>query len=88
MLINQLENGKKEVVAFSTDKAAEGQLAKTPFTGVYHLKVIYRIHGMESFKINTILDTVATKCCVSIKSVPAEPFEDSKWSISVWGIAS
>lgn len=88
MLIDQHEKGKKEVFASSTDKTVGGQLAKTPFIGVYHLKIIFRMPGIESFKINAILDTEATKCCIDTKSVRAEALEDNKWPITIWGVAS
>lgn len=56
MMIEWHEKNEKEVVVSSTEKARV-QLAKTPFSGTYNLKVSIKIPVIESFEVNAILDT-------------------------------
>ncbi|KAJ1685927.1 hypothetical protein LUZ63_017317 [Rhynchospora breviuscula] len=55
---------------------------------LYNIELIMEIPGAEKFKIQAILDTGATVCCVDQSAVPKEALEPSAYPIQINGVNS
>ncbi|KAJ1704193.1 hypothetical protein LUZ63_003972 [Rhynchospora breviuscula] len=55
---------------------------------LYNIELTMEIPGVEKFKIQAILDTGATVCCVDQSAVPKEALEPSAYPIQINGINS
>ncbi|KAJ1696695.1 hypothetical protein LUZ63_005207 [Rhynchospora breviuscula] len=55
---------------------------------LYNIELTMEIPGVEKFKIQAILDTGATVCCVDQNSVPKEALEPSAYPIQINGVNS
>ncbi|KAJ4816125.1 polyprotein [Rhynchospora pubera] len=55
---------------------------------LYNIELTMEIPGVEKFKIQAILDTGATVCCVDQNAVPKEALEPSAYPIQINGINS
>ncbi|KAJ4784381.1 polyprotein [Rhynchospora pubera] len=55
---------------------------------LYNIELTIEIPGVEKFKIQAILDTGATVCCVDQNAVPKEALEPSAYPIQINGVNS
>ncbi|KAJ4791883.1 polyprotein [Rhynchospora pubera] len=55
---------------------------------LYNIELTMEIPGVENFKIQAILDTGATVCCVDQNAVPKEALEPSAYPIQINGVNS
>jgi len=55
---------------------------------LYNIELVMNIPGVKDFKIQAILDTGATVCCVDQGSVPQEALEPSAYPILINGVNS
>ncbi|KAJ1698241.1 hypothetical protein LUZ63_006753 [Rhynchospora breviuscula] len=58
------------------------------FNRLYNIELTMEIPGVEKFKIQAILDTGATVCCVDQNAVPMEALEPSAYPIQINGVNS
>ncbi|KAJ1687729.1 hypothetical protein LUZ63_019119 [Rhynchospora breviuscula] len=55
---------------------------------LYNIELTMEIPGVEKFKIQAILDTGATVCCIDQNAVPREALEPSAYPIQINGVNS
>ncbi|KAJ4812318.1 polyprotein [Rhynchospora pubera] len=55
---------------------------------LYNIELTMEIPGVEKFKIQAILDTGATVCCIDQNAVPKEALEPSAYPIQINGVNS
>ncbi|KAJ4782008.1 polyprotein, partial [Rhynchospora pubera] len=55
---------------------------------LYNMEITFEIPGVNPFKVQAILDTGATVCCVNQEIVPKEALEPSAYPIQINGVNS
>ncbi|KAJ1688026.1 hypothetical protein LUZ63_019416 [Rhynchospora breviuscula] len=55
---------------------------------LYNIELTMKIPGVKKFKIQAIMDTGATVCCVDQSAVPKEALEPSAYPIQINGVNS
>ncbi|KAJ4762433.1 polyprotein [Rhynchospora pubera] len=55
---------------------------------LYNMEITFEIPGVNPFKVQAILDTGATVCCVNQEIVPQEALEPSAYPIQINGVNS
>ncbi|KAJ3708598.1 hypothetical protein LUZ61_012303 [Rhynchospora tenuis] len=55
---------------------------------LYNIELVMEIPGVTKFKVQAILDTGATVCCIDEQAIPAEAMEPSVYPIQINGVNS
>ncbi|KAJ3691568.1 hypothetical protein LUZ61_020732 [Rhynchospora tenuis] len=55
---------------------------------LYNIELVMEIPGVTKFKVQAILDTGATVCCIDEQAIPAEAMEPSAYPIQINGVNS
>ncbi|KAJ3685689.1 hypothetical protein LUZ61_014853 [Rhynchospora tenuis] len=55
---------------------------------LYNIELVMEIPGITKFKVQAILDTGATVCCIDEQAIPAEAMEPSAYPIQINGVNS
>ncbi|KAG6537843.1 hypothetical protein ZIOFF_002945 [Zingiber officinale] len=82
LIIGQIEPGPStQELAFSAPK-------KSLINRLYNMEVILQIPGISNTKVQAILDTGATTCCICKNAMPEEAFEEINYNVLFSGINS
>ncbi|XP_042380150.1 uncharacterized protein LOC121972563 [Zingiber officinale] len=86
--------GNEEAYMFVTEgrekelSTSEVITSKRKTNGLFNLIVELSIPGVKSFKVNAILDTGVTTCCIDQASITSEAIEDNTFIVNFSGINS
>ncbi|KAJ4798521.1 polyprotein [Rhynchospora pubera] len=92
---NHIQKRNGVVIRMLTDRdeyintqVPDPRKGKRVLNRLYNIELTMEIPGVEKFKIQAILDTGATVCCVDQNAVPKEPLEPSAHPIQINGVNS
>lgn len=92
-LLEDIADNPPEALAFLQEMIYKAEEAKQPsprqrINKLFNLIVEFDIPGINKFKVQAILDTGASNCCINISSVPKEAVEENSYIVSFNGINS
>ncbi|KAJ4791359.1 polyprotein [Rhynchospora pubera] len=92
---NHIQKRNGVVIKMLTDRdeyistqVPDPRKGKRVLNRLYNIELTMEISGVEKFKIQAILDTGATVCCVDQNAVPKEALEPSAYPIQINGVNS
>ncbi|KAJ4778498.1 polyprotein [Rhynchospora pubera] len=92
---NHIQKRNGVVIKMLTDRdeyistqVPDPRKGKRVLNRLYNIELTMEIPGVEKFKIQAILDTGATVCCVDQNAVPKEALEPSAYPIQINGVNS
>ncbi|KAJ4755548.1 polyprotein [Rhynchospora pubera] len=92
---NHIQKRNGVVIKMLTDRdeyistqVPDPRKGKRVLNRLYNIELTMKIPGVEKFKIQAILDTGATVCCVDQNAVPKEALEPSAYPIQINGVNS
>ncbi|KAJ4818654.1 polyprotein [Rhynchospora pubera] len=92
---NHIQRQNGVVIKMLTDRneyistqVPDPKKGKRVLNRLYNIELTMEILGVEKFKIQAILDTGATVCCVDQNAVPKEALEPSAYPIQINGVNS
>ncbi|KAG6529343.1 hypothetical protein ZIOFF_011540 [Zingiber officinale] len=72
----------------SSDELIFSAARKSLINRLYNIEIILQIPGINDTKVQAILDTGATTCCICQNALPNEAFEDINYKVLFSGINS
>ncbi|KAJ1685823.1 hypothetical protein LUZ63_017213 [Rhynchospora breviuscula] len=92
---NHIQKQKGEIIKMMTEEneyistqVPDPRKGRRVLNRLYNIELTMEIPGVEKFKIQAILDTGATVCCVDQSAVPKEALEPSAYPIQINGVNS
>ncbi|KAJ4746297.1 polyprotein [Rhynchospora pubera] len=92
---NHIQKRNGVVIKMLTDRdeyistqVPDPRKGKRVLNRLYNIELTMEIPGVEKFKIQAILDTGATVCCIDQNAVPKEALEPSAYPIQINGVNS
>ncbi|KAJ4779248.1 polyprotein [Rhynchospora pubera] len=73
---------------FASTQIPDPRRGKRVLNRLYNIELLMEIPGVEKFKVQAILDTGATVCCIDESAIPVEAMEPSAYPIQINGVNS
>ncbi|KAJ3704990.1 hypothetical protein LUZ61_008695 [Rhynchospora tenuis] len=73
---------------FASTQVPDPRRGKRVLNRLYNIELFMEIPGVEKFKVQAILDTGATVCCIDEHVIPADAMEPSAYPIHINGVNS